>query len=488
MKRVALLMESWEKYFTYAWPSGIMDQFMKTGVKANLYVFNCNAGICGDEMIASGKRQIYKLPDFKDFDGIIIELNNTTDRKLLDRIIAEINVSGVPAVAINGEFEGLYSVCTDNYHSFMNILNHLYYSHASRDFWFITGPEDNYENRSRLKAVKDFIRDKGLARESYAIHEGGFDTDSGRASWRALRASYAKIPDVVVCTNDNVAVGVIAEAELENLRVPDNFLVTGFDNLDKARYFTPRITAAGVVRERLGAMAAQVLTDIWNGKAVSRSSMLEPVNIYWDSCGCMPARPDDLVSVRSDMREYTKKQILYSVEREEHSRRDAELRYHLQHCGTLEDILVEIEKWVAMWHCDSLDIAVQPMFRRIQKLSAAACEEIIPDNYSYERDGYPGVMDVCLSYDGARAKVNSGLEINGMFPYFDRSGTGNVFLFASISFLDIPIGYISIEGAGYIMEKQYVFDIVEAITDALGAMSMRSKKKVPEEADSSRAD
>ena len=44
-------------------------------------------------MIASGKRQIYKLPDFKDFDGIIIELNNTTDRKLLDRIIAEINVS-----------------------------------------------------------------------------------------------------------------------------------------------------------------------------------------------------------------------------------------------------------------------------------------------------------------------------------------------------------------------------------------------------------
>ena len=87
----------------------------------------------------------------------------------------------------------------------------------------------------------------------------------------SLEGIIRKIPDVVVCTNDNVAVGVIAEAELENLRVPDNFLVTGFDNLDKARYFTPRITTAGVVRERLGAMAAQVLTDIWNGKAVSKT-------------------------------------------------------------------------------------------------------------------------------------------------------------------------------------------------------------------------
>ena len=59
MKRVALLMESWEKYFTYAWPSGIMDQFMKTGVKANLYVFNCNG------LLVNGRHSVGQLCDVR---------------------------------------------------------------------------------------------------------------------------------------------------------------------------------------------------------------------------------------------------------------------------------------------------------------------------------------------------------------------------------------------------------------------------------------
>ena len=82
--------------------------------------------------------------------------------------------------------------------------------------------------------------------------------------------------------------------------------------------------------------------------------MLEPVNIYWDSCGCMPARPDDLVSVRSDMRNIPRSRFCTVSSVKSTAEETQSFRYHLQHCGTLEDILVEIEKWVAMWHCDSL--------------------------------------------------------------------------------------------------------------------------------------
>ena len=40
MKKIALLMYGWKRYFTYAWPSGIMRRLRETEEKVNLYMFN----------------------------------------------------------------------------------------------------------------------------------------------------------------------------------------------------------------------------------------------------------------------------------------------------------------------------------------------------------------------------------------------------------------------------------------------------------------
>ena len=42
MKKIAIIMESWNRYFTYAWPSGMLNRINELGEDINLYIFNCS--------------------------------------------------------------------------------------------------------------------------------------------------------------------------------------------------------------------------------------------------------------------------------------------------------------------------------------------------------------------------------------------------------------------------------------------------------------
>ena len=42
MKKVALFMDGWKRYFTYAWPLGFMQKIKEARADVNLYIFNSN--------------------------------------------------------------------------------------------------------------------------------------------------------------------------------------------------------------------------------------------------------------------------------------------------------------------------------------------------------------------------------------------------------------------------------------------------------------
>ncbi len=54
------------------------------------------------------------------------------------------------------------------------------------------------------------------------------------------------LPEAFICANDNIAVGIMHQAAANGYNVPQDFLVTGFDNFDKASYYSPRITTIGL--------------------------------------------------------------------------------------------------------------------------------------------------------------------------------------------------------------------------------------------------
>ena len=100
MKKIALIMDGWKRYLTFAWPAGILRRIKKTEEKINLYIFNSSGGWSGDKDYDAGEYNIYNLPDLKQFDGIIVDLNNISSQKVIDNVIRLVKESGAPAISI----------------------------------------------------------------------------------------------------------------------------------------------------------------------------------------------------------------------------------------------------------------------------------------------------------------------------------------------------------------------------------------------------
>ena len=76
MKKIALIMDGWKRWFTFAWPAGILQRIRQTGEEVSLYIFNSSGGWSCDEEYNTGEYNIYRLPNLREFDGIILDLNN----------------------------------------------------------------------------------------------------------------------------------------------------------------------------------------------------------------------------------------------------------------------------------------------------------------------------------------------------------------------------------------------------------------------------
>ena len=49
MKKIALIMDGWKRWFTFAWPAGILQRIRQTGEEVSLYIFNSSGGWSCDE-------------------------------------------------------------------------------------------------------------------------------------------------------------------------------------------------------------------------------------------------------------------------------------------------------------------------------------------------------------------------------------------------------------------------------------------------------
>ena len=252
MRRIALLMDGWKRWVTFAWSAGILNRIRETDEKINLYIYNSSGNWSRDNAYNIGEYNIFRLPDLKDYDGIILDLNNIKQQDIRREIIERAAEAGVPVLSLSCELPGASYVGIDNYAAMRSVIAHLHEVHGCKSFWFVMGPEDNYESCHRELGIRDYLKEHDISFSEEDFYHGDFDYGSGVTAFRRLYQLHGELPDAVVCVSDNVAVGVCETAESFGYHVPRDFRMTGFDNFDKARYYTPRISTVEHIREDEG--------------------------------------------------------------------------------------------------------------------------------------------------------------------------------------------------------------------------------------------
>ncbi len=112
---------------------------------------------------------------------------------------------------------------------------------------------NNERARERVAGVEAALKARGL--RLGARVEKPFTLAAGREGLREVLAATPR-PTAVVCGNDVLALGAIAEAQAEGLQVPGDLSVTGFDDMEIASLLSPGLTTVHFPTAELGSRAA----------------------------------------------------------------------------------------------------------------------------------------------------------------------------------------------------------------------------------------
>ncbi|MBI1684932.1 LacI family DNA-binding transcriptional regulator [Caulobacter hibisci] len=176
----------------------------------------------------------------------------------------------IPIVTLNSDLAGdwIRSVSSDNFAA-GEAAARLLHARGGTRFGFVAGPADSPAQVAREAGFAQGLASLGLPPAVRA--GGGYDYASGEAAARALFAGPER-PDAVFCANDLAAFGVIDTLrEAFDLKVPDDVLVVGYDNLDMAAWAPYRLTSFDQDVEALVEAAMALLSVEAGATCVART-------------------------------------------------------------------------------------------------------------------------------------------------------------------------------------------------------------------------
>jgi DNA-binding LacI/PurR family transcriptional regulator len=164
---------------------------------------------------------------------------------------------GIGAVAANG-----WSVGADNASGMRALMGHLLDDAGSKRVAILRGLQHHADAREREGLVHTELAARGLSLEF--VLDGGFERDVAYASTKRLLKTGA-VPDAIVAMNDRSAVGAMDALDDAGLRVPEDVMVTGFDDDVIAQECMPTLTTVSQNLVAQGELAAQLLLSQIDG-------------------------------------------------------------------------------------------------------------------------------------------------------------------------------------------------------------------------------
>ncbi len=179
-----------------------------------------------------------------------------------DSVLIKKAEEGYPIIAMDRVLDepNIKSVVVNNYDPEYELVEKLVQKGCT-EFAFLNGP-DTDDSKERYRAFLDVLKKHAIpfGRESY--YAGDFREKSGYQAARLLLLT-KQLPDVLVCANDNMAIGAMKAFRDNGIKVPDDIMVCGFDNSEMASVYN--LTTVAIPNYERGYLAAQYLIENVNG-------------------------------------------------------------------------------------------------------------------------------------------------------------------------------------------------------------------------------
>ncbi len=470
MKRILYVLNDCMRKFSYERAAGLYRALRKAGEPFCLCILRSDAysGFALEHNY--GEYNIYRLPEYGDFDGILLDINSIFnddsgehDSRGIRQVVEAAAASGRPVISMANRIPGFHYVGIDNYDAMTSVIRHLHVDHGLTDFWFALGPADNYENQARAKALLDYCAANGLPCGEDRLYAESFIVECGIHAFDALLARHGgRPPQAVLCANDHIAIGVCHAAKAAGYSVPGDFLVTGFDNTDLSASFSPTITTVDQQCWNMGDACIEALRRIWNGEEVPEA-ITTPTRLV------LRQSTEGAAQAIREASQGASDYIGSSSSGTDFNYRMSVMQYRLPSCRTIEDICLALIECISVLNCDGIRMALDSrLFDLDRMLSFREQTGHMHDITSgLCVDGYPDTLEQVFRWEKGGTPVFDRRKVESTLSLRPLDGSNANYLFAPLHFMERTVGYICVRNCLDLMRIKGVSVVVSTLTMAL---------------------
>ena len=191
-------------------------------------------------------------------DGLLVSPVDVTRSKP-----AMLRASGIiPVVQIDRRVGGVETdwVGLDDAHAMRLVVEHLA-DRGAHTVAFVTSTRGSSSAVDRLNATRHWCAELQLSLPDDLVFDGDFSLEWGAKAAGQLLTSPHRMPDAIICSDDLIALGLAGRLAENGVRVPDDVLVAGFDDIEYASLNVPSLTTLKQPLTQIAAEAVRMLQE-----------------------------------------------------------------------------------------------------------------------------------------------------------------------------------------------------------------------------------
>ncbi|TRZ52943.1 helix-turn-helix domain-containing protein [bacterium] len=270
---------------------GVADRVVERNV--NLICFS--GGIPRwPQQYESQKNILFNIAGQPNVDGLLIWANilsHTLDLAGLEAFCQY--YTPLPIISMGMVLPSFPSIRIDMREGMHKLLSHLIEHHGRRKIAFIRGLEVSQDAEERFQAYLETLKQFSLPFHPSLVVSGDFRRHSGTAAVRQLIETDRMGFDALVSANDNMAIGAMQALQAHGIRIPDDVIVAGFDDIEETRAITPSLTTVRTPWHLLGSKCVDLVLAKLADELIPEQILLETEIICRQSCGCQQMVTDN---------------------------------------------------------------------------------------------------------------------------------------------------------------------------------------------------
>ncbi|NNU82230.1 LacI family DNA-binding transcriptional regulator [Halovulum dunhuangense] len=184
--------------------------------------------------------------------------------RLEDPLIQDCLDNELPTVSVmrRSNSNSISSVTVDNREG-MRMMVDLCLARGHREFCVVAGPQNISTGHDRHEGCLDALEARGISLEKSHIYIAKkFTVEEGALAVKQLLGAQGLRPTVIICANDLLAIGAMNACRSFGLDCPRDISITGFNDIEFAKYLSPPLTTVTTDAYAIGFKSATLLLDL----------------------------------------------------------------------------------------------------------------------------------------------------------------------------------------------------------------------------------